>query len=234
MKEIRIKALDKQLNEVVHLMISGTTGSGKSVFLNKLIYDLMNDYTREELQFIMIDPKQVELGMWNKMPHLMVPVITDMKMAPGILKYLVSLMETRYQDMARRQIKEWDGFQIIVVVDELSDLMMIDRKGIEESLVRLAQKARASGIHLILATQRPSAEVLTGLLRANIPTKLAFRVNSSVDSRIAIGISGAEKISGVGKAIMVDTNNEVKEVKGEYIDDRQIKEFVQSEIGFIA
>lgn len=229
MKEVRVRmgAMERSLNELVHVMISGTTGSGKSVGLNSLIYNLVTEYDASEVKLVMIDPKKVELSMWNGIPHLMAPVISDMRMAQGILNYIVNLMEERYADMAVRHCKEWDGFQIVVVIDELADLIITDRKAIETSLVRIAQKARASGIHLVLATQRPSAEVLTGLIRANMPTKIAFRVANGTDSRIAIGRSGAEKIEGVGNAIIVDAKGKEERFRTTMLEDSTIIEEVK-------
>lgn len=221
------------VNDMVHIMISGTTGSGKSVAINKLIYELVKNYDTNEVGFVMIDPKQVELSMWKGIPHLIMPVVTNMEVAKGALNWLVSEMERRYADMARRGLKEWDGKQILVIVDELADLMEIDRTGVETSLVRLAQKARASGIHLVLATQSPRAEVLTGLLRANIPTKMSLRVRDQLESRIAIGIRGAEELNGKGDSILIDSEGNEHRFVVDYISDSNIKDLVLSETGLM-
>lgn len=222
-----------EFNKVVHLMISGTTGSGKSVAMHKLIYELVKNYDSSELGLLMIDPKQVELSCWNGIPHLVMPVVTNMEVAKGALQWVVSEMERRYEQMAREGKKEWDGKQIVVIIDELADLMEVDRSGVERSLVRIAQKARASGIHLVLATQSPRAEVLTGLLRANIPTKISLRVNSSLESRIAIGRNGAETLEGSGNAIIVDTEGNEERFRVDYIDNKDIRDLVLNETGLM-
>lgn len=215
------------LDDVVHMAISGTTGSGKSVAVNKLIYELVSNNSPEDLGLVLIDPKQVEFTLWSKVPHLVVPVITDTSHAQAILNWSVTQMEERYAIMKERGIKQWDGGKLVIVVDELSDLMMTDRKNVEAQLVRLAQKARASGIHLVLSTQSPRAEVLTGLLRANIPTKMTLKVKDGLESRIAIGRNGGEKLQGRGHAILIDMNDEEHRFKVDYISDETIKALVE-------
>lgn len=215
------------LDKMVHLMVSGTTGSGKSVAINRLIYELVSNYEPDELGLILIDPKQVEFSIWRNLPHLVMPIVTDMDKANRVLNWVVSEMERRYKEMSIEGKKNWEGRKIVVIVDELSDLMMTNRANTENALVRLAQKARASGIHLVLATQRPDAKVLTGLLRANIPTKMALRVASSIDSRIAIGRNGAEKLAGCGNAIVIDTDDNETRFKVDYISDEEIKKEVE-------
>ena len=227
MKARLSKSYELDLDKAVHLMISGTTGSGKSVAVNRLICELVSNYGPEELGLVLIDPKQVEFTIWKDIPHLVAPIVTNMDLAKAILNWAVTEMENRYTEMKERGIKQWDGRKIVIVIDELADLMTTDRNNVETSLVRLAQKARAPGIHLVLATQRPDAKVLTGLLRANIPTKMALRVASAIDSRIAIGKSGAERLTGCGNAIVVDTEGHETRFLVDYISESDIHRLIE-------
>ena len=195
-----------------HLLIAGTTGSGKSVCTNSLIISMLYKSSPEEVRLIMVDPKMVELGVYNGIPHLLIPVVTDPKKAAGALQWAVTEMMKRYRtfaDAGVRDIKSYNAYadkhedaerlpQIVVVIDELADLMLVAAKEVEESICRVAQMGRASGMHLIIATQRPSADVITGLMKANIPSRIAFAVASSLESRIILDQTGAEKLVGKG------------------------------------
>ena len=195
-----------------HLLIAGTTGSGKSVCTNSLIISMLYKSSPEEVRLIMVDPKMVELGVYNGIPHLLIPVVTDPKKAAGALQWAVTEMMKRYRTFAEagvRDIKSYNAYadkheeverlpQIVVVIDELADLMLVAAKEVEESICRVAQMGRASGMHLIIATQRPSADVITGLMKANIPSRIAFAVASSLESRIILDQTGAEKLVGKG------------------------------------
>ncbi len=218
-----------------HLLVAGTTGSGKSVALNAMILSLLYKSGPEEVRLVMIDPKMLELSIYADIPHLLAPVVTDMKEAANALRWCVAEMERRYRLMSAEGVRNLAGFNkkvrdateagtplkdplfkpdefnpdeeapdlehlpyIVVIVDELADMMMILGKKIDELIARLAQKARASGIHLILATQRPSVDVITGLIKANIPTRIAFQVSSRVDSRTILDQMGAEQLLGHG------------------------------------
>jgi S-DNA-T family DNA segregation ATPase FtsK/SpoIIIE len=213
------------LAKMPHLLIAGATGAGKSVCINALIASILVRCTPDEVRFIMVDPKMVELSIYNDIPHLLAPVVVDPKMASGALKWAVSEMENRYRTMSQYNARNISDFNIkldrlrkenngdeeipdrlpyiVVVIDELADLMMTAPADIEDSLARLAQMARAVGIHLILATQRPSVNVITGTIKANFPTRIAFRVSSKVDSRTIIDANGAEKLLGYGDMLFL-------------------------------
>jgi S-DNA-T family DNA segregation ATPase FtsK/SpoIIIE len=193
--------------EMPHLLIAGTTGSGKSVCINSIIMSIIKKATPDDVRFIMIDPKVVELSVYNDIPHLLTPVITDPEKAIGGLKWAVTQMENRYNSFAERNVRNIDDYnkitdkklpKIVIVIDEMADLMMTAPKECETQIIRLAQKARAAGIHLILATQRPTVKVITGLIKANIPSRIALKVASLFDSRTIIDTAGAEKLLGKG------------------------------------
>jgi S-DNA-T family DNA segregation ATPase FtsK/SpoIIIE len=210
------------LAKMPHLLIAGATGSGKSVFINTLIMSLIYKSVPDEVKFIMIDPKVVELSVYNGIPQLLIPVVTDPKKAAGALNWAVQEMTNRYQKFAETgardlksynarigQIKVPEGqkkpkkmYRIVVIVDELADLMMVAQNEVEESICRLAQLARAAGIHLVIATQRPSVDVITGLIKANMPSRVALSVTSGVDSRTIIDMNGAEKLLGNGDMLL--------------------------------
>ena len=196
-----------------HLLIAGATGSGKSVCINAIITSLLYKASPDEVKLILIDPKVVELGNYNGIPHLLVPVVTDPKKAAAALNWAVNEMTQRYKFFAEESVKDLDSYnelmranqepdkvlpKIVIIIDELADLMMVAPSQVEESICRLAQLARAAGMHLIVATQRPSVDVVTGLIKANIPSRIAFSVSSQVDSRTILDVGGAEKLLGKG------------------------------------
>ena len=207
------------LGKMPHLLIAGATGSGKSVCINSFIISLLYKSTPEEVRFLMIDPKVVELGIYNGIPHLLVPVVTDPRKAAGALGWAVTEMLKRYKTFAEKNVRDLNGYntlaassnykdendqpmqhlpQIVIIIDELADLMMAAPNEVEDSICRLAQMARAAGMHLLIATQRPSVDVITGIIKANIPSRIAFAVSSQVDSRTILDMGGAEKLLGRG------------------------------------
>ncbi|NLB79021.1 MAG: DNA translocase FtsK, partial [Clostridiaceae bacterium] len=200
------------LAKMPHVLIAGATGSGKSVCINSIIISLLYKSTPEDVKILMIDPKVVELGVYNGIPHLLIPVVTDPNKAAGALRWAVSEMTTRYKLFADRGVRDLLGYnasidetgeglklpQVVIIIDELADLMMVAPHDVEDSICRLAQMARAAGMHLVIATQRPSVNVITGVIKANIPSRVAFAVSSQVDSRTIIDMGGAEKLLGKG------------------------------------
>ncbi len=210
-EDISGKAIVGNIAKLPHLLIAGTTGSGKSVCMNSLILSIIYKAAPDEVKFIMIDPKMVELGIYNGIPHLFVPVVTDPKKAAGALQWAVVEMLKRYRLFSEVGVRDLSGYnsyqktigektlpRVIIVIDELADLMLVASKEVEESICRVAQMGRASGMHLVIATQRPSADVITGLMKANIPSRIAFAVSSAMESRIILDSSGAEKLIGAG------------------------------------
>ena len=200
------------LAKMPHILIAGATGSGKSVCINSIIISLLYKSTPDDVRLLMIDPKVVELGVYNGIPHLLIPVVTDPNKAAGALRWAVSEMTTRYKLFADRGVRDILGYnasieeagegeklpQIVIIIDELADLMMVAPHDVEDSICRLAQMARAAGMHLVIATQRPSVNVITGVIKANIPSRIAFAVSSQVDSRTILDMAGAEKLLGKG------------------------------------
>ncbi|MCD9184860.1 MAG: DNA translocase FtsK 4TM domain-containing protein [Pyrinomonadaceae bacterium] len=239
------------LSKMPHLLMAGQTGAGKSVGVNSLIVSILYKAKPDEVKFIMVDPKQVELGIYADIPHLATPIIKDPKRASVALKWTVSEMEKRYKDLAGWGVRNIDGYNaevkrknslgqlndngepfrvlpyIVVIIDELADLMMVSGKEVEESITRLAQMARAVGIHLVLATQRPSVDVITGLIKANFPSRISFRVSSKVDSRTIIDSNGAESLLGKGDMLFLPpgTSNLVR-VHGAFVDEKEIARIV--------
>ena len=217
-KDIAGKPVITDIGKMPHLLIAGATGSGKSVCINTLIMSILYKASPEDVKLIMIDPKVVELSVYNGIPHLFIPVVTDPKKAAGALNWAVAEMTDRYNKFAQYNVRDLKGYnekvdsisdiqdenkpkklpQIVIIVDELADLMMVAPGEVEDSICRLAQLARAAGIHLVLATQRPSVNVITGLIKANMPSRIAFSVSSGVDSRTIIDMNGAEKLLGKG------------------------------------
>ena len=236
------------LAKMPHLLVAGTTGSGKSVSVNTMICSMLMKHTPENLRLIMVDPKMLELSMYNDIPHLLVPVVTNPSKAAKALAWAVYEMERRYRVMSETKVRNIAGFNkaakanhdagvegeqaehmpyIVVLIDELADLMMVAGKEVEQSICRLAQKARASGIHLILATQRPSVDVITGLIKANLPSRLAFQVSSKIDSRTILDQMGAEQLLGHGDALFSSLGREVHRVHGAFIDDHEVVDLVE-------
>ncbi len=238
-----------------HLLIAGTTGSGKSVCVNSIIMSLMLIRKPHEVKLVLVDPKQVEMTDFKGIPHLLTPVVTDMKLAAGVLTWAVQKMEQRYERMSRVGVRNIATFNkltteerisrlppgekpddykdampyIVVIVDEFADLMMTTGKEIEQAIARLAQKARAAGIHVILATQRPSADVVTGLIKTNLPCRICFKVKSKLDSRIILEQSGGEKLAGNGDMLFIGAgNSNITRAKGVYITDDEIKGVVKA------
>ena len=211
-KDISGKCIIGNIAKLPHVLIAGTTGSGKSVCTNSLIVSLLYKSSPEDVRFIMVDPKMVELAPYNGIPHLLIPVVTDPKKAAGALQWAVFEMMKRYKTFSEHNVKDLTGYNalakttdelehlpsVVVVIDELADLMLVAAKEVEESICRVAQMGRAAGVHLVIATQRPSSDVITGLMKANIPSRIAFAVASSLESRIILDNSGAEKLIGKG------------------------------------
>ena len=224
------------LDKMPHLLIAGATGSGKSVCLNNIIISMIYKSTPEELKLILVDPKVVELKMFSNLPHLLVPVVIDPKKAAGALRWAVLEMEQRYQKLAKNNVRSLTGYnsskdqqgdkmpKIVIVIDELADLMMVAAKDVEESICRIAQLGRACGIHLIVATQRPSVDIITGLIKANIPSRIAFAVSSAIDSRVILDFSGAEKLLGRGD-MLFHANGASKPVRiqGAFVSDEEVE-----------
>ena len=224
-----------------HLLIAGTTGSGKSVCINSLIVSMLYKSTPEELKLIMVDPKMVELGGYNGIPHLLIPVVTDPKKAAGALQWAVTEMMKRYRLFAEAGVRDLAGYnqwakkndretlaKVVIVIDELADLMLVAAKEVEESICRVAQMGRASGMHLVIATQRPSADVITGLMKANIPSRIAFAVASSLESRIILDQTGAEKLVGKGDMLWYPLGSgKPRRVQGCFISDEEVASVVE-------
>ena len=241
-KDIGGNAIVGNIAKMPHMLIAGTTGSGKSVCTNSLIISLLYKATPEEVRLIMVDPKMVELGIYNGIPHLLIPVVTDPKKAAGALQWAVFEMMKRYKafsevgvrDLASYNAKaaKTDGMekmpQVVIIIDELADLMLVAAKEVEESICRVAQMGRASGMHLIIATQRPSADVITGLMKANIPSRIAFAVASSLESRIILDITGAEKLVGRGDMLYFPLGSgKPTRVQGCLITDQEVASVVE-------
>ena len=229
------------IEKLPHVLIAGTTGSGKSVCTNSLIISLLYKSTPDEVRFIMVDPKMVELAPYNGIPHLLIPVVTDPKKAAGALQWAVFEMMKRYKTFSEHGVKKLEEFNrlakasedleplpsVVVVIDELADLMLVAAKEVEESICRVAQMGRAAGVHLVIATQRPSADVITGLMKANIPSRIAFAVASSLESRIILDNTGAEKLVGKGDMLYAPLGGgKPQRVQGCFISPEEIEEVV--------
>lgn len=252
-KDIGGNAIVGDIAKLPHVLIAGTTGSGKSVCTNSLIVSLLYKSTPEEVRFIMVDPKMVELAPYNGIPHLLIPVVTDPKKAAGALNWAVGEMERRYKLFADHQVRNLVGYndlmraekakaeqeeggtpeqyqvlpQIVIVIDELADLMMVAAKEVETSICRIAQKARAAGMHLVVATQRPSADVITGIMKANIPSRIAFAVASQIESRIILDTTGAEKLIGKGDMLYAPLGGgKPTRVQGCFISSEEIESVI--------
>ena len=267
-KDIGGEPIVANLAKMPHLLIAGTTGSGKSVAINTMILSLLYKLTPEECRLIMIDPKMLELSVYDGIPHLLSPVVTDPKKAIVALKWVVGEMEERYRKMSKMGVRNIDGFNsrvveakkkdemfsrtiqtgfddqtgdpvfeteefkpekmpyIVVIVDEMADLMMVAGKEIEACIQRLAQMARASGIHLIMATQRPSVDVITGTIKANFPTRISFQVTSKIDSRTILGEMGAEQLLGMGDMLYMAGGSKIIRCHGPFVSDEEVEEIV--------
>ncbi len=239
-KDISGSCMVGNIAKLPHLLIAGTTGSGKSVCINSILLSLLYKSTPEQVRLIMIDPKMVELGVYNGIPHLFVPVVTDPKKAAGALQWAVVEMLKRYRLFSEVGVRDLAGYnayqakvggetmpQIVVVVDELADLMLCAAKDVEESICRVAQMGRASGMHLIIATQRPSADVITGLMKANIPSRIAFAVSSALESRIILDQQGAEKLVGMGDMLYspLGSGKPIR-IQGAYVSDEEREDVI--------
>ena len=222
------------LAKMPHLLVAGATGSGKSVCINTLITSILFKAKPEEVKFILIDPKMVELSNYNGIPHLMVPVVTDAKKAASVLNWSVQEMEKRYAKFAETGVRDMERFNaakpdekmpaIVIIIDELADLMMVAPHDVEDAICRLAQKARAAGIHLVLATQRPSVDVITGIIKANIPSRISFAVSSQIDSRTILDMSGAEKLLGKGDMLFYPVGSaKPQRVQGAFVSDEEVE-----------
>ena len=241
-RDIAGKIVLADLAKMPHLLIAGTTGSGKSVCTNTMIQSVLFRASPEEVRLLLIDPKQVEFGIYNGIPHLLVPVVTDPRKAAGALGWAVTEMLARYKAFADNNVRDLKAYnelarksdtlqpkpQILIVIDELSDLMMAASNEVEDSIVRLAQMARAAGMHLVIATQRPSVDVITGLIKANIPSRLALTVASSVDSRTILDASGADKLLGNGDMLFMPIGlSKPMRVQGAYVSDPEVEAVVE-------
>ncbi len=238
-KDIGGNCIVGNISKLPHMLIAGTTGSGKSVCMNSLIISLLYKASPDDVKLIMVDPKMVELGIYNGIPHLLIPVVTDPKKAAGSLQWAVSEMMRRYKAMSSAGVRDLESYnglvesetvegtklpQVVVVIDELADLMLVAAKEVEESICRIAQMGRAAGIHLVIATQRPSADVITGLMKANIPSRIAFAVASAMESRIILDYQGAEKLVGKGDMLYAPIGSgKPKRVQGCFVSDDEVE-----------
>ncbi len=240
-KDISGRCIIGDIATLPHMLIAGTTGSGKSVCMNTLIISLLYKSRPDEVRLIMVDPKMVELGIYNGIPHLLIPVVTDPKKAAGALQWTVTEMLRRYRLMSEIGVRDMDSYnkvvasdpdqkkleRIVVVIDELADLMLVAAKEVEESICRIAQMGRAAGMHLVIATQRPSADVITGLMKANIPSRIAFAVASAMESRIILDTAGAEKLVGKGDMLFAPLGKgKPKRVQGCFITEDEVQDVV--------
>ncbi|MGX7111413.1 DNA translocase FtsK [Gemella cuniculi] len=240
-KDVSGEAIFTRIDKTPHLLIAGSTGSGKSVCVNTIITSLLLKNKPDKVKLIMIDPKMVELSIYDGIPHLLTSVVTDPLKAADVLHKVVLEMENRYREFARARVRNMEGYNkiaeqdsdykklpyIVVIIDELADLMMVSSKEVEESIARIAQKARAAGIHMIIATQRPSVDVITGVIKTNIPSRIAFAVSSSVDSRTILDKSGAETLLGKGDMLYLsaDSSKPVR-VQGAFLSDEEVEKVV--------
>ena len=240
-RDIAGKVTIADLAKMPHTLIAGSTGSGKSVCINSLIVSMLYHSTPQQVKLVLIDPKMVELGIYNGIPHLLIPVVTDPKKAAGALSWAVNEMLNRYQLFKDYSVRDMAGFnraaeknglkpmpQIVIIIDELADLMMAAPKEVEDSICRLAQLARAAGMHLVVATQRPSVDVVTGLIKANIPSRIALTVSNAVDSRTILDSGGAEKLLGNGDMLFAPVGvTKPLRVQGCYVSDEEISSVVE-------
>ena len=241
-KDIAGTPIVTDIAKMPHGLIAGATGSGKSVCINSIIVSILYNATPDEVKLLMIDPKVVELGVYNGIPHLLVPVVTDPRKAAGALGWAVTEMEKRYKMFAENDVRNLEGYnrlaekddnlikmpQIVIIIDELADLMMTSPKEVEDSICRIAQKARAAGMHLLIATQRPSVDVITGIIKANIPSRIAFAVSSAVDSRTILDMGGAEKLMGKGDMLFNPVGAiKPRRIQGCFVSDDEVEAVVE-------
>ena len=240
-KDVGGQEVVADISKMPHVMIAGATGSGKSVCINTLIASIIYKAKPSEVKLVMIDPKVVELSVYNGIPHLLIPVVTDPKKAAGALAWAVQEMENRYAMFASKGVRDLKGYNesieneggagklphIVIIIDELADLMMVAKNDVEDAICRLAQKARAAGMHLVIATQRPSVDVITGLIKANIPSRIAFAVSSQVDSRTILDMAGAEKLLGKGDMLFYPAGApKPTRIQGAFISDKEVEKIV--------
>ncbi|MBP3727404.1 MAG: DNA translocase FtsK, partial [Pseudobutyrivibrio sp.] len=248
-KDISGEVIVGNIEKMPHLLIAGATGSGKSVCINTMIMSILYHATPDEVKMIMVDPKMVELSVYNGIPHLLLPVITDAKKAAGALHWAVKEMMDRYELFAQAGVRNLEGFnekadsdalpeeikeekrvrmsQLVIILDEVADLMMVAAADVEDSIVRLAQLARAAGIHLIIATQKPTVNVITGLIKANVPSRIAFSVSSGNDSRVILDMNGAEDLLGNGDMLYAPQNlSKPIRVQGAFVSDEEVSAVV--------
>lgn len=235
-KDISGRAVFFDLAEMPHLLVAGTTGSGKSVMLNSLLTSLLLTTDPRQVKMVLVDPKRVELAPFGQIPHLITPVVTDVKKAANALSWAVAEMERRYEVLEKAGVRSLDGYNdraetpmpyVVVVIDELADLMMAAAAKVEDAVIRLAQKARAVGIHLVVATQRPSVDVITGMIKANIPSRVAFAVSSQVDSRVILDSAGAEALLGMGDMLYKPVSaSRTSRVQGAFITETEVGQVV--------
>ena len=240
-KSISGTPLIGDLSTMPHLLIAGTTGSGKSVCINTIILSLLYRHSPDKCKFILIDPKMLELSTYEGLPHLLCPVITEAKKAASVLGWVVKEMESRYRLMTKENVRNIDGYNakhklpmpyIVVVVDEMSDLMLVAGKEIENYIQKLSQMARAAGIHIIMATQRPSVDVITGTIKANFPTRISFQVTSKIDSRTILGEQGAEQLLGKGDMLYMSSANRIVRIHAPFVSENEIEKinnFIRSQ-----
>jgi len=247
-KDVAGNTMITDIAKMPHALIAGATGSGKSVCINTIITSIIYKSKPSEVKLLMIDPKIVELSVYNGIPHLLIPVVTDPKKAAGALAWAVMEMENRYSVFASKGVRDLKGYnqaiekenetkteeekigklpQIVIIIDELADLMMVAAKDVEDAICRLAQKARAAGMHLVIATQRPSVDVITGIIKANVPSRIAFAVSSQVDSRTILDMAGAEKLLGKGDMLFYPAGSpKPSRVQGAFVSDSEVEKIV--------
>ena len=239
-KDVAGQAMIADIAKMPHVLVAGSTGSGKSVCINTIITSIIYNAKPSDVKLIMVDPKVVELSVYNGIPHLLIPVVTDPRKAAGALTWAVQEMEDRYNKFAQKGVRDLAGYnkvlekeefgrlpQIVIIIDELADLMMVAAKDVEDAICRLAQKARAAGMHLVIATQRPSVDVITGLIKANVPSRISFAVSSQIDSRTILDMAGAEKLLGKGDMLFYPAGAaKPVRVQGAFISDDEVEKIV--------
>lgn len=240
-KDISGNPIVSDISKMPHMLIAGATGSGKSVCINSLITSILYKADPNQVKLILIDPKVVELGVYNGIPHLLIPVVTDPRRAAGALNWAVQEMVKRYRLFADTNVRDIKGYneyaslngeremeQIVIIIDELADLMMVSPHDVEDSICRLAQMARAAGMHLVIATQRPSVDVITGLIKANVPSRIAFSVSSQIDSRTILDMGGAEKLLGKGDMLFLPMGaSKPQRIQGAFVSDKEVEKIVE-------